>query len=252
MLVTDCFLYYRYNFECNAWFDYDTGDTKVDRILIAQPQSKVRSFIEMIAYTAAEHHLWFSVYMRPTRSKFTRVQRMSCLFGMVFLTMFIVTISVVLPENNVYIAQVNIGPFRFTLENANTACIAVAISATIILVVSVFFKNTETDEYNTFHTTFLNAYRRANRTLHFDKSVLGSYFVPPAEEALKYNNCFLPKKCFYAGWFILFMSVIIATYFVFAFSGAWELIESEIWMSTVFMSFFCSILIVEVAKVTLC
>ena len=223
----------------------------MDRILIAQPKSIFRLFTEMIAYTAAEHHLWFSVYMRPMRSNFTRVQRMSCLYGMVFLTMFIVTITVVVPNEDVYMAQVVIGPFRFSVENLKTACTALAISETIILFVTFFFKNAESDESKNFETTLLNAFRKANRKLNFDKSVLGRYFVPPAEEALNYNNHFLPKKCVYVGWFILFMSVIIATYFVFAFSGAWELIKSEEWMSTVFMSLICSILLVEVVKVTL-
>ena len=164
--------------------------------------------------------------------------------------MIVTTFTVVVPEQDVYMAQVVIGPFRFSLENMKTAFFALLISSVVIMIVSFFFKNAESDESKKYETSFLNAYRRANGKLHFDNSVLGRYFVPPAEEALQYNNYFLPKQCVYVGWFILLMAVAVACYFVYAFSDAWELIKSEEWMSTIFMSFLCSIMFTEVLKVS--
>ncbi len=34
-----------------------------------------------------ENHLWFSIFMRSERSRFTRVQRVSCCFALLYLSM---------------------------------------------------------------------------------------------------------------------------------------------------------------------
>ncbi|WAQ96231.1 PK1L3-like protein, partial [Mya arenaria] len=52
----------RCTFICDQWFDYDTGDSKVDRVLIAQPANQFWSFMELFSYTIAEHHIWLSVF----------------------------------------------------------------------------------------------------------------------------------------------------------------------------------------------
>ncbi|XP_052819342.1 uncharacterized protein LOC128245129 isoform X2 [Mya arenaria] len=237
----------RCTFACDQWFDYDTGDTKVDRVLNAQPANQFWSFMEMVSYTIAEHHLWLSVYTRPMKSNFTRVQRLSCLLGLIFLTMIAVTMTLQSPDENIY--QIVIGPFRFAFENFLVALVALLISTTVIMIVTFFFKNAESDESARFQSTLLNAYRKANSKIQFDKSVIGRIFVPPAEEALQYNYYFLPHFCVYVGWTILAMAIAVASYFIYSFSDSWELIKSEYWMSTIFVSFFCSIMVTEVIKV---
>jgi len=231
------------------WFDFEKSDTKVDRVLNAMPAQQYWSYKEMIAYTIAEHHLWLSVIMRPLRSNFTRVQRLSCLLSLVFITMSVITMSLKTTDDTQDISQVIIGPFRFSLENLNVAMLSLLISTIIISIVTFFFKNSETDESQRFESTLLNAYRKANAKVHFDKSVLGRFFYPPAEEALQYTHYFLPKYCVYIGWTVLATSVVVLTFFISTYTDTWELIQSEKWMTTVLVAFIFSVLTIEVLKV---
>ena len=231
------------------WFDFEKSDTKVDRVLNAMPAQQYWSYKEMIAYTIAEHHLWLSVIMRPMRSNFTRVQRLSCLLSLVFITMSVITMSLKTTDNIQNMSQIVIGHFRFSRENIEMAMLSLFISTIIISIVTFFFKNSETEESQRFESTLLNAYRKANAKAHFDKSVLGRFFYPPAENALYYTHYFLPKYCVYIGWTVLATSVVVLTFFISTYTDTWELIQSEKWMTTVLVAFIFSVLTIEVLKV---
>ncbi|XP_053393015.1 uncharacterized protein LOC123564401 isoform X2 [Mercenaria mercenaria] len=248
--VTDLKNGMRYTFVCNQWFDYDSGDTRVDRVLNAQRYEEVRSYQDMIAYTIAEHHHWLSVALRPIRSNFTRVQRLSCLLGLVYLTMIICTMIVEIPDENTLINQAVIGPFRFSIENFKAALISVTVSSVIIIIVSIFFRNAEAAENSqNIDSAICKAYRKVNEKLKLDSSVLAKRYWPPAEEALEHDYFFLPHFCVYIGWTILAMAVFLATFLLVSFSADWELIKSEEWMTAVFVSFLTSVLLIEGVKI---
>ena len=40
-------------------------------------------------YSVSDGHLWFSIFSRPPSNKFTRVQRCTCCFVLLFLSMFL-------------------------------------------------------------------------------------------------------------------------------------------------------------------
>lgn len=235
---------------CNSWFDFDSGDNRVDRVLNAQNFEDARSYQDMIAYTIAEQHMWLSVIVRPIKGNFTRVQRLSCLLGLVYLTMIICTMIVTIPDEETIIYQAVIGPFRFSMENFKAALTAVTVSTIIIIIVSIFFRNAENEDRGpNVDSLMIRAYRKVNDKLKIDKSVLSRRYWPPAEEAIEHNYFFLPHFCVYVGWTILMMALIIATFLLVSFSADWELIKSEEWMTAVFVSFLTSILVTEGVKV---
>lgn len=249
-IETQLHFLFRYTFSCDQWLDYDSGDTRVDRVLNAQPKDEFRSCQEMISHTIAEHHLWLSVFMRPFKSNFTRIQRLSCLLGLIYLNMIICTMILKTSDEIPTIEEVVIGPFRFSLENFKTAIISLTISTVIIMIVTFFFKNAESDVKGpNVNSVILKAYRKVNDSLKIDKSVLGRKYWPPAENNVEYNNFFLPSMCVYVGWAILITSVILATYILETFSVDWKLIKSEQWMTTIFLSILCSVVLIESAKV---
>lgn len=205
----------------------------------------------MIAYTIAENHFWISVVIRPMKSNFTRIQRLSCLLGLIYLTMIICTMILEIPDEQNTFLQVVIGPFRFSMENFKAALISVTVSSFIIIIVAFFFKNAESsDKIPTLDSCLHKAYRNINDKMKLDKSVVGRKYRPPAEDALEYNYFFLPHMCVYVGWTILVMSLILATYLLVSFSSDWALIKSEEWMTAIFVSMLCSSLIIEGIKVS--
>lgn len=232
---------------CDQWLDYDTGDTKVDRVLDAERE--MRPLTEIVTYTAVEHHLWLSVFMRPMRSNFSRLQRLSCLLGLIYITMIICTMIIKTPDTHTNLHQVTIGVFRFSLENFEAALVAVSISTLIIWLVVFFFKNSQHAKSSNFDGPFLRAYRKLNSKVSLDKSFLGKPVVPPAERAVHHQYHILPHFTVYVGWAILITAVAVASYLLLSFSDDWKEVKSEIWMTTIFVALLCSFLITEMAKV---
>ena len=67
------------------------GDGMVERILPVAGMNDLSAFKHLFSSSVRKkltnEHLWFSVMSRPTRSNFTRVQRVSCCVSLLFLTM---------------------------------------------------------------------------------------------------------------------------------------------------------------------
>ncbi|KAK7506559.1 hypothetical protein BaRGS_00002034, partial [Batillaria attramentaria] len=78
-------------FLCDKWLAVEEDDGMVDRILPVAGINDLIAFKHLFSSSArkklANDHLWFSVFSRPTRSNFTRVQRISCCMSLLFLTM---------------------------------------------------------------------------------------------------------------------------------------------------------------------
>lgn len=126
---------FRYVFDCNKWFDYDSG---VDHVLTAIPYDEFRSYKDMIVYTVAENHLWISLVFRPLKSNFTRIQRLSCILGLIHLIMVLCTISLEAKSSENTSSKEIIGPFRFSMEGFKMSLMAVFIASIIISIVSFF------------------------------------------------------------------------------------------------------------------
>lgn len=78
-------------FLCGRWLAVDNDDGLIERTLPAATEEDLRDFGHLFVSTTKhdmfEGHLWLSVVSRPTRSHFTRVQRLSCAASLLYLTM---------------------------------------------------------------------------------------------------------------------------------------------------------------------
>ncbi|XP_078399144.1 polycystin-1-like protein 2 [Cetorhinus maximus] len=76
----------QWHFICNSWLAIDIDENIVDKIFLAASDVELKSFKNLFFMKTAESltdgHIWFSVVERPTRSFFTRVQRVSCCFSL--------------------------------------------------------------------------------------------------------------------------------------------------------------------------
>ncbi|KAI8498800.1 hypothetical protein Bbelb_232530 [Branchiostoma belcheri] len=81
----------RYYFLCDKWLAVNEDDGEVCRTLPVATEEDMKQF-NTIFFSAVKKdfndgHLWFSVFSRPTRSNFTRVQRVTCCLSLLFCTM---------------------------------------------------------------------------------------------------------------------------------------------------------------------
>ena len=81
---------FRYLFSCNRWFAEDQEDGRTDRILRLTSKESIESGIILrsnLNRKFYEDHLWLSIIFRRCRSTYTRVQRLSTAWALLFLTM---------------------------------------------------------------------------------------------------------------------------------------------------------------------
>lgn len=78
-------------FLCYRWFACDEDDGQVVRLVPVAGKEELREFTYLFRNRAkkdfSDAHLWFSIALRPPRSVFTRVQRISCCFSLLLCTM---------------------------------------------------------------------------------------------------------------------------------------------------------------------
>ena len=76
-------------FVANKWLAVEKSDGQIDRILsVSGPNVPIkRRFHQSKENHMRQSHLWLSAFMRPPKSRFTRCQRVACVFSLIFLTM---------------------------------------------------------------------------------------------------------------------------------------------------------------------
>ena len=69
----------------------ETDDPSIDRVLPLADEKALKQFhlvfASKISKGLLDGHIWFSIFLRPKRSSFTRVRRLSACLALLFLTM---------------------------------------------------------------------------------------------------------------------------------------------------------------------
>ncbi len=85
----------------------------------------------------SDGHLWFSLMSRPTRSRFTRVQRLSCCLVLLFATMITNAMFYKTADSASAPNQLHIGPLSFSQQqlvvSIESSLVAVPISVVVIM-----------------------------------------------------------------------------------------------------------------------
>jgi polycystin 1L2 len=100
----------------NNWLALDESGGQVDRVVPAAGKEELTAFSHLVSNKSRKNftdsHLWFSVFVRPTRSNFSRVQRLSVVVSLTFLTMLANAMFFRAEPPKSY--QFEIGPLRFS------------------------------------------------------------------------------------------------------------------------------------------
>ncbi|XP_032832766.2 uncharacterized protein LOC116955660 isoform X2 [Petromyzon marinus] len=83
----------QFYFVCNNWLAVDQGDGRVSRDITVSDHQTVfdskRLFSSTVKSNYAEGHLWSSIFFRPSKSNFSRVERLSSCVSLLFLMMIV-------------------------------------------------------------------------------------------------------------------------------------------------------------------
>jgi hypothetical protein len=125
----------------------EKGDGLVDRVVPLASSKELKSFSHLFTQSVkkkfSDGHLWFSVFSRPVRSNFTRLQRISCCISLLFCTMI---------SNAMFYRQdtqstkskagvlMKIGPIEFTLTQLWISFIGTLVVLPINLIIVTLFR----------------------------------------------------------------------------------------------------------------
>ena len=114
----------------------------VDRILPVAGIEDLIAFKHLFTSSArkkmANDHLWLSVFSRPTRSNFTRVQRLSCCMSLLFLTMITNAMFFKSEDQQSTTTGIRLGPIQFTLGQVRVALVVFLGGVVVVVAVVVF------------------------------------------------------------------------------------------------------------------
>ena len=75
----------------DCWLAVESEDGKIERLVYRAGENDLKKFHLVYASTVSkgllDGHIWFSIFLRPKESSFTRVRRVSACLALIFLTM---------------------------------------------------------------------------------------------------------------------------------------------------------------------
>ena len=110
-------------FICNKWLALDREDGSINRLLSVSGSAQKNDFSYLFEKQTKEKlsdgHMWFSIFLRPAHSSFTRTDRLTCCFVLLFLSMLMNILyygtSTTAPADQ----SLKIGPISITPQQVN-------------------------------------------------------------------------------------------------------------------------------------
>jgi hypothetical protein len=168
-------------------------------------------------------NIWFSMFKRPNKSRFTRVQRLCCCTSSLFLIM--VTNAMWFQTGTTGSSSaLHIGPLRISFRTVFIGLMSsVIILPPIVGMVEIFART--------------RYHRKRNVVKIKRKESAGKKFK------------LLPWWCVFIGYFLVITSIGGGAFFTFFYSLAWGGQKSNDWLSTLFVSVTETVVILQPGKV---
>ncbi|XP_035672972.1 polycystic kidney disease and receptor for egg jelly-related protein-like [Branchiostoma floridae] len=143
IMVQDLQTKKRWYFLCNSWLAIDMGDREVEKHICVATEAELHQastlFATKAVFALQDDHLWFSILARPARSRFTRVQRLTCCVS-VLLCQMLTNIIFYGTGDESSGGDMNIGGFRITWKELVIGVESALIAFPINFVIVALFK----------------------------------------------------------------------------------------------------------------
>lgn len=257
---------------CDHWLAVNREDGQIERLIPVASKEELTAFRHLF-YSTARHdlpddHIWVSLFTRPTKSSFTRVQRLSCCMTLLFSTMIANAMWYQQGEQVNSAQAIRIGPLVFTMQELITSFLAnLVILPVNILIVTIFrkarprrvkisnkkAKNVEKIGESVFTLNSLSSLSSGMDKIpmmHLDEETRSVTSPTPAEKPGAKKGCWLPHWCNYLGWGIVLVTILVSGFFTILYSLEWGAEKAGKWLTAFLLSFVESILLIQPLKVS--
>ena len=231
--------FFRYRFHCGKWFSLTKGDGKLYKNVPALEDEHLKSFQTLIKdhtkLNLFEGHTWVSVFSRPNRSRFTRVQRLSTCLSVLFLAMVTSAMWYGTSTTDATDKGITIGPLRFTYQQLFISFMcSIIIVPPNLLIVNIFKR-----------------VRPRSSQIHVMDVLKRMQDGEDSEGKVKKKRPFLlPWWFVFVGYFLVFACVFVSGFFIVFYSLEWGTQKSTEWLLSIVLSFTETIFIVQPIKVS--
>ncbi|GAA51570.1 polycystic kidney disease protein 1-like 2 [Clonorchis sinensis] len=259
------------HFIVERWFAVEEEDGQIDRLIPVSTKEELMAFTHMFAtsitHDLAEDHLWVSVVARPASSRFTRVERVATCMLLLFLSMLT---SCMFYRGEGAAKQpdlLTIGPFALSAQEVFVAFINNLITLIPSFIVTYIFRNSR------LHTSHAKKLREAVEE-YLDETIDVShvpavYYEKSSSEAgdeqerkeqnqaekstiqkrRRERSCPWQMRIF--AWLFLIVSLGVAVAFTTFYGVSFGEAVCQKWLSSLFLSFFASVILTQPIKVIL-
>ncbi|KAM8945968.1 polycystin-1-like protein 2 [Pelodytes ibericus] len=134
-----------WHFLCNTWLSLPPKGESLSKVFPAANVQELTSFRNIFFKKTLrglrDEHIWISVLNHPARSKFTRVQRVSCCMCLLLCTIVINLMFWEMPQAN-YPVLISIGSFSLTWKDFMIAFESAFLMFPVNLLIIFIFRNT--------------------------------------------------------------------------------------------------------------
>ncbi|KAF5402954.1 Polycystic kidney disease protein [Paragonimus heterotremus] len=261
------------HFIVERWFAVEEEDGQIDRLIPVSNQEEMVAFSHMFATSISrdlsDEHLWVSVVARPASSRFTRVERVACCLLLLFLSMLS---SCMFYQKEGATKQPDLftmGPFAFTAQEMFVAVINNLITFVPLFLVTYLFRNSrlytshakllrEAVERHLDETIDirqssigLDEKKAIDNTMTFASGAGGSSVTETSVYSKRKTDRSCPWQMRIVTWIFLILTLATAATFTTFYGVSFGNAACQKWLSSMFLSFFTSLLLVQPLKVVL-
>lgn len=295
VLIRDLQTESKWWFVCDQWLAVEEGDGAVDRRLKQATKEELTKFnilfVNATRKNLLDGHLWLSVFTRPPKSTFTRVQRLSCCLSLILKTMLanLMFYQAGADDTSTSDQSIHIGPFIFSVRQI---MIGVQSSFLVLpvnmIIVSIFRKlkpkedNLKSKKYEQVeeetsysNLDLTNAEPSGNVDPNSQVANINStedsrdYSVKKTfnwktllsiikkdddsdyEQKKSKKKFLFPYWCIYIAYVLVAVSSLTCGFFCMLYGFEFGKEKSEKWLTSMLVSFFQSVVVIQPFKVLL-
>ncbi|KAG1670785.1 Location of vulva defective 1 [Nymphon striatum] len=255
-------------FIANRWFAVEKDTGEIDHMIPVASKQEIQQFKykfhEMSQKSMADEHVWLSVFTRPPRSRFSRVERVSC-------CMVILTISMVVgamwyeKTPSKPMTGMKFGPFSISMEELGIGIISNLIEFPLSFIIIFFFRQSRRRNLrpSRFHDILINI---RSAFIHGSlqpklKAWVGSISKPVEIKSQTNSNIIerfksnrpilLPWWCRNIAWLLVFVTITGSLFIVWAYGITFGNEKTSKWLTSIVVSVLASITFTQPVKVFL-
>jgi len=247
--------HFRFIFGCNQWLPNDSKSRRLEVVLPVYGKEDVLSFKNLFHYNIfeglTENHICLSIFDRPTSSNFTRVQRATCLF--VFIIMTMVSNAIYFKPTDKYEdpEQTKIGPLILSFQTVYVSLVSSIVSSGTVLFVSILFRKSKPGRtQKCTKPKPKHAYPDVRNCFdHFFNECKELEKILISKGMIYTDGLILPFWCTFVAWFLSICGSTVAMSVLMLYSMEWGKQTTEMWLSQFVMSFGETTIVLDQIKV---